>query len=59
MAWKCKKCGKEVIEKEIKYHLLGENKEHEELYEEDYSYECTSCNNFSVRLEDIAEWEED
>ena len=59
MAWKCKKCGKEVIEKEIKYHILGKNKEYKELYEEDYWYECTSCDNFSAILEDIAEWEED
>ena len=58
MAWKCKRCGKEVVEKEIKYHILGENGEQEENYEEDYCYECTSCNNFSARLEDIAEWVE-
>ena len=57
--WKCKKCGCEVIDKEIKYYILGKNKEQKENYDEDYLYECTSCNNFSFRLEDIAKWEED
>lgn len=56
--WKCKRCRKEVVEKETKYYILDKNEEHEEIYEENYQYECTSCSSIGRYLSDIAEWED-
>ena len=56
--WKCKRCRKEVVEKETKYYFLDKNEEHEEIYEENYQYECTSCSSIGRYLSDIAEWED-
>ena len=59
MAWKCKKCGSKVIAVKTDKNIMDENRNFIEQYSEDYWYECTSCDNFSYYLEDIAEWEED
>lgn len=55
MAWKCKKCGSKVIAVKTDKNIMDENRNFIEQYSEDYWYECTSCDNFSYYLEDIAD----
>lgn len=67
MAWKCKECGKVVLEIEINKYSLNKDKDREKLYSDKYYYKCTNCDNCTfdsnnytdVDIEDIAYWEDD
>ena len=55
--WKCKKCGGEVIEKEINEYTLTKDKKRKKIYLDKYFYQCDVCDNHSDNLKDIAKWE--
>lgn len=57
MAWRCKECGCEVIEKEIIEYALSKSKRHKKIYSKKHFYQCGDCDNHGNDLEDIAEWE--
>lgn len=56
--WKCKECGNEVVVVKIDKNIMDKNRNFREQYSEDYYYECISCNNCGVFLNDVAVWEE-
>ena len=54
MNWRCNKCGSIIVAVNITKHTIDENKSHEDLYDEQYYYECSSCDNEGYELENIA-----
>lgn len=58
MAWRCKRCGTEVIQKKTEENLLDKNKNPYDKKEISL-ISCPWCHSWADEVEDIANWEEE